>query len=280
MVITRILAWEEATNAGIPTVGVKVSCGLAGDERYNQLFNFTGSTPLGTSAGTGEAIHLVDSVIYRDQIPGETCLELFVRQADGSYRFKKEVTRTSVDSYKDPALSELFRRAHRYDGSGCLQAVDNVYNILAPAFEGKRVKDLTDITVVDRALLALELDQAVLRGQITEDASGTDQIDIMQRKGNIGMNAILSLSLALSRLVAHMQGKQLWQLLREDLVETMAKTISATRPGEERSWEEIRDGLTFDELREELQKVNADKPEGVTLFELLREALAIYQIDA
>jgi len=36
---------------------------LKGSKRYRKLLRFTGATPLGTSAGVDEAIHLVDSII-------------------------------------------------------------------------------------------------------------------------------------------------------------------------------------------------------------------------
>ena len=63
LVITDIIAYEEPTNAGIPTVGVEVHLGIEGSEEYRKILKFNGATPLGTSAGLDEAIHLVDSII-------------------------------------------------------------------------------------------------------------------------------------------------------------------------------------------------------------------------
>ena len=57
MKIADITAREEATNAGIPTVGVTV--------RLENGVTFGGATPLGTSAGTDEAIHLIDSTVEK-----------------------------------------------------------------------------------------------------------------------------------------------------------------------------------------------------------------------
>ncbi|RKZ29131.1 hypothetical protein DRQ36_09295, partial [bacterium] len=58
--IMDISAREEPTNAGIPTVGVTV--------RLENGLAFGGATPLGTSAGTDEALHLIDSVIEKSEI--------------------------------------------------------------------------------------------------------------------------------------------------------------------------------------------------------------------
>ena len=40
----------------------------------------------------------------------------------------------------------------------------------------------------------------------------------MQRKQNLGMNAILSISLALARGVAHVRGQDLYEFLREEML--------------------------------------------------------------
>ncbi len=64
--VERLRAREEPTNAGIPTVGVDVQLALPGaapESRVRLLFH--GATPLGTSSGTGEAVHLVDAVFER-----------------------------------------------------------------------------------------------------------------------------------------------------------------------------------------------------------------------
>jgi len=65
-IIERMRAFEEPTNAGIPTVGVKVEIGLPATAPGSRIhLSFRGATPLGTSAGTGEAVHLVDRLIER-----------------------------------------------------------------------------------------------------------------------------------------------------------------------------------------------------------------------
>ena len=40
----------------------------------------------------------------------------------------------------------------------------------------------------------------------------------MQRKQNLGMNAILSISLAMARGVAHVRGQELYEFLREEML--------------------------------------------------------------
>ena len=291
LAITSVIGWEEATNAGIPTVGVKVSFGIPGSERFRNFFSFTGSTPLGTSAGTGEAIHLVDSVIYRSQIPKEQHLSLFNQTEDGTYEFRKDVTTARVAELNDPQLSELYRRARRYAGKGCLNAAEHANTTLASIFEGQKVADLKGLVEIDRTLLKAELDVAIERGQIKADASKTETIDVMQRKGNLGMNAILSQSLSLGRLVSHMQGRELWDLLRGTIIDTMAKTIAANGgldildeeskakvTPQEPLWEALKAQLAFEDLAKGLQAVNRSKPQDVKLYELLREQLAVYDV--
>ena len=129
MTITGITAYEEATNAGIPTVGVKVTAGIAGDPRLEKILSFTGSTPLGTSAGTGEAIHLVDSMIFPSEVTKKHP-DLFKRTEDGTYRFAKDVTDERIAAKNDAELKQAWRRAGRYEGKGCLNAVDNAEGLL------------------------------------------------------------------------------------------------------------------------------------------------------
>ena len=64
--VERLRAREEPTNAGIPTVGVDVQLAVPGASPDSRVrMSFHGATPLGTSSGTGEAVHLVDGVFER-----------------------------------------------------------------------------------------------------------------------------------------------------------------------------------------------------------------------
>ncbi|MCJ7815731.1 MAG: hypothetical protein MUP31_06740, partial [Xanthomonadales bacterium] len=125
-------------------------------------------------------------------------------------------------------LVELFRRASRYGGKGCLYAVDNVHEFAAPLFEKKNLAgwNLLDI---DRALLNLELSTAKRRGKIAESAEPGDEIQVMQRKQNLGMNAVLSISLALARGVAHVRGQDLYEFLREELLMIIERLAAVHR---------------------------------------------------
>ena len=67
--VRKMRAYEEPTNAGIPTVGVTLEIAIP---TTGILLKFKGSTPLGTSAGTGEAIHLVDNVVEQAEQFGAT----------------------------------------------------------------------------------------------------------------------------------------------------------------------------------------------------------------
>jgi enolase len=203
--ILDIPAREEATNAGIPTVGVTVM--------LENGVSFRGATPLGTSAGTDEATHLVDSTIEKSPVT-DKYPELFsYNETLRTYKFKKEVTGDQVAAKNDPELSETWRRAQRYNGKGCLNAVDNVEKHLAPLFEGKAIAEVGTMVDVDRQMLELERKVAIERGKLTESAPAEEQITIMQRKANLGMNAILSASLALGRLIAAREGVELPHIL-------------------------------------------------------------------
>jgi enolase len=104
--------------------------------------------------------------------------------------------------------------ARRYGGKGVLNAVANVIEVVAPRFLGQKISALGSLGDIDRELLLMELDLAVKRGKIAADAPAEERIQIMQRKANLGMNAVLSLSLSLGRLVEARDGMELPEVLR------------------------------------------------------------------
>jgi enolase len=129
LVITDVIAYEEPTNAGIPTVGVEVHLGIEGSEEYRRILKFTGATPLGTSAGLDEAIHLVDSIIERSPVVDKH-RDLFSEQVDKTYKFKKELTTSDITQTNDQELFALWNMSQRYGGMGCKNAVKNVLNVI------------------------------------------------------------------------------------------------------------------------------------------------------
>ncbi|MBZ5567285.1 MAG: hypothetical protein LAN64_05470 [Acidobacteriia bacterium] len=206
MRIADIFAHEEPTNAGIPTVGVTVM--------LDNGMKFSAATPLGTSAGTDEAIHLVDSIIEANPLTRKYPNYFVYKESEKTYRFAPSVKAEMV-AKENAELAELWMRAKRYGGKGCLNAVANVIEVVAPRFLGQKISALGTLTDIDRELLLMELDLATKRGKINGSALAEDRIQIMQRKANLGMNAVLSLSLALGRLVAARDGKELPEVLRE-----------------------------------------------------------------
>jgi len=206
LVIADISAHEEPTNAGVPTVGVVVM--------LDNGMKFSAATPLGTSAGTDEAIHLVDSIIEANPLTRKFAKFFVFKEKEKTYRFADNVKADTLAG-ENPELADLWMRAKRYGGKGCLNAVANVKEVLAPRFLGQKISTLGTLTDIDRELLLLELDLAVKRGKIDRNASPDEKIAIMQRKANLGMNAVLSLSLALGRLVAAREGVELPEVLRE-----------------------------------------------------------------
>ncbi len=140
--------------------------------------SFEASVPVATSSGTAEAVHLIDG---------------------------------------DP---------YRYGGHGVLRAVHHFNTLVAPLFAGKRVDEIGDLVSVDRALLQVEReaaeetykaleangslpddpDEMVLAGALGPDLPQEKVERILQRKANIGMNAILPASVVLMRVLAAREG--------------------------------------------------------------------------
>ena len=206
VVIADISAHEEPTNAGIPTVGVVVM--------LDNGMKFTAATPLGTSAGTDEAIHLVDSIIEANPLTRRFPNHFVYREKEKTYRFVEGIKAETIIK-EDPELFDLWLRAKRYGGKGCLNAVANVTEVLASRFLGQKISALGTLVDIDRELLRMELELATKRGKIAADAPAEEKIRVMQRKANLGMNAVLSLSLALGRLIAARDGNELPDVLRQ-----------------------------------------------------------------
>jgi enolase len=206
LIISDISAHEEPTNAGIPTVGVVLM--------LDNGMKFSAATPLGVSAGTDEAIHLVDSIIEECPLTRKFSHYFVHKEKDKTYRFSPDVKGETITK-ESRELADLWIRAKRYGGKGCLNAVANVTEVVAPRFLGQKISSLGTLADIDRELLLMELDLATKRGKISPRASAEEKIQIMQRKANLGMNAVLSLSLALGRLIAARDGRELPEVLRE-----------------------------------------------------------------
>ena len=272
LAIEAVSGTEEATNAGIPSAAATLFLGKTGTIR------FKGSTPLGTSAGVDEAIHYVDSIIA----PGELTKkhpDVFTDTGDGTYRFKKELDYAAIKAKNDENLLNRWRLARRYEGKGCMEAVKHIETVLARAFTGRRLAQLGSLLDVDKELLRLEHDQAVAAGMLSEKASNEDKIKVMQRKGVLGMNAILSMSLALGRAIAASQGKELWQLIREMAGETMAKFAAANaKNGDKKDLAALKT-MDFEELKTQFIKTSQEAiKENKNIYELLREQLPVYPV--
>jgi enolase len=272
LAIETVSGTEEATNAGIPSAAATLFLGKTGTIR------FKGSTPLGTSAGVDEAIHYVDSIIA----PGELTKkhpDVFTDAGDGTYRFKKDLDYAAIKAKNDQNLLNRWRQARRYDGKGCMEAVKHIETVLAKAFTGRRLAKLGSLLDVDKELLRLEHDQAVAVGLLSDKASNEDKIKVMQRKGVLGMNAILSMSLALGRAIAASQGKELWQLIREMAGETMAKFAAANaKNGDKKDLAALKT-MDFEELKARFIKTSQEAiKENKNIYELLREQLPVYPV--
>ncbi len=270
LAIEEVTGTEEATNAGIPSAAATLFLGRTGTLR------FKGSTPLGTSAGGDEAIHYVDSIVMPGDITKRHA-DMFQEAGDGTYRFKKGLDLAQIRGKNDGELEALWKKTRRYDGKGCMDAVAHIETILAKAFRGRRLGDLGSLLDIDRELLRLEVSEARSLGMLGDDAPKDRVIHAMQRKGVLGMNAILSLSLALGRAIAARDGKELWQLIREMAGETMAGFV-VSNGGNGRDLESVR-AMDFDDLKAEFAKAAEPIIAGDrNVYELLREQLPVYEI--
>ena len=271
LAVEAVSGTEEATNAGIPSAAATLFLGKTG------IIRFKGSTPLGTSAGEDEAIHYVDSIIE----PSETTkkyADLFKAAGDGTFRFKKDVKADDIRAKNDEKLTALWRKSRRYDGMGCMDAVNHIEGVLAKAFIGRKLANLGSVLEIDKQLLGLELEQAILAGRISKNAPTEERIHTMQRKGILGMNAILSMSLALGRAVAAANGRELWQLLRDIASETMAKFVDANAKGGKKSLADLKT-TDFDELKTIFRSTaEAAIKDGKNIYELLREQMPVYPV--
>ncbi|MBI4845657.1 MAG: hypothetical protein HY810_04185 [Candidatus Omnitrophica bacterium] len=291
--ITNMLAVEEPTNAGIPTVGVTINAGF---KNYPDLLTGEGATPLGTSAGSNEAIHLVDSMIEYseygkliDQYP-----DLFKEHKlfKRVYNFAKDVDPDKINKQNNSELKTLWERAGRYAGKGTLNASDNAQTLIAEHLIGKSLADF-DLLDVDRFLLDLEKETAKKRGKLDAGASAEELIKVMQRKQNLGMNAILSTSIAMGEIIAKFQNKELWQILEEefDYMVAMAMLESGVIDVDKEfpelagkddaakvKW--LVENLFFEDLLGYLQKINDNFVEqNRPLYELLRKVTRIYSYE-
>jgi enolase len=268
LAIEAVSGTEEATNAGIPSAAATLFLGRTG------IIRFKGSTPLGTSAGVDEAVHYVDSIIRPNELTRKYP-ELFKDAGDGTLRFKKDVDFAHVQTKNDSSLVALWKKTRRYDGKGCMDAVEHIEKIIAKAFTGKKLAQFGTVLETDRELLKLEFEEAVKAGVISANASAEDKVAIMQRKGVLGMNAILSMSLALGRAIAARDGKELWQLIREMAAETMVKFVAANAKGGKDLATLKR--LGFEELQTEFRKTaQAAIKDQRTIYKSLREQLKVY----
>jgi hypothetical protein len=271
LAIEAVSGTEEATNAGIPSAAATLFLGKTG------IIRFKGSTPLGQSAGVDEAVHYIDSIIRPNELTRKYP-EMFKDAGDGTLRFKKDVTFAQVQAKSDNALVALWKKTRRYDGKGCMDAVEHIEKILAKAFTGRKLSQLGTVLETDRELLKLEFEEAVKAGVVSANASAGEKVKIMQRKGVLGMNAILSMSLALGRAIAARDGKELWQLIRAMASETMAKFVAANAEGGKKDVAALNT-MDFEQLKVEFRKASEQAiKKNKTIYELLRQQLPAYPV--
>ena len=116
---------------------------------------------MGTSAGSDEAIHLIDSIIEAGPLTRKYPQYFKFNEKEKTYRFTDEAKKSVPKEGGE--LAELWIRSKRYGGKGCLNAVDNVTQVVAPRFLGQKISSLGSLADIDRELLALG------RGRVRDD---------------------------------------------------------------------------------------------------------------
>jgi hypothetical protein len=200
--------------------------------------------------------------------------ELFEYEEKGEvYRFRSGVTVKEVKGRGDEELQRVWELAQRYEGKGVRRAGENVEKVLGRKFVGRKVGEMSGLLEIDRMLLGEELRVAVERGKDVGD-----KVKVMQRKGSLGMNAVLAMSLALGRMKAAGEGKELYELIREQMMEGMARVVGEARGI---SWEEAKEVWTYDELVEEYRAAAGELiQKGEKLHKVIRRHLPVYDVAA
>jgi len=276
--ITSVKAREENTNSGNPTVKVTITFGIRGSATHFNIISGEGAAPLGISTGAQEAIHFIDSMLAKKDIE-DVPRELFDKQNDALYKFKQGITQADIDKAAIPELSKLWWKVNRYTGGkGNLTAAKHVEDYLEDLFVGKKLSDLGDIITVDSILLQAELKESmdIYRNQ--------NPIQLMQRKAAIGMNAILSTSVAMMRLLAKIKGKDQWELIRETVNKIILKTINAVKEKIPQAYQNQIPNVSHDSIFEELtealriaEKLRKKHLPNIPLYEFAREQTKIYE---
>lgn len=136
---------------------------------------------------TISSIHALEILDSR----GKPTIRAFVHLDDGSYYQSSVPSGASTGKYEAVELRDGDEKRHL--GQGTLQAVKNVNDVIAPKLVGMDPLKQRDI---DSLMVGLD---------------GTDN------KGNLGANAILSVSMAVARAAAATQKQKLWEYLHDTM---------------------------------------------------------------
>lgn len=157
--------------------------------RHAQRFANTSQRTFSTTYITAiKAREIIDS-------RGNPTVEADVHISDGTFYRAAVPSGASTGVYE--ALELRDKDKNRYNGKGCLHAVDNIHKHIEPALMGL---DVTKQEKIDRLMV--------------EQVDGT-QNEWGWCKQKIGANAILAVSLAIARAGAHSKGVPLYKHLAE-----------------------------------------------------------------
>ncbi|MBP9691032.1 phosphopyruvate hydratase, partial [Candidatus Woesebacteria bacterium] len=129
-----------------------------------------------------KAIEILDS-------RGKPTVRTFVTLSDGSIHQASVPSGASTGAHEAVELRDNDPRRHA--GQGVLKAVEHVNTEIKTAIVGM---DISDLKAIDAKMI---------------------EIDGTENKGNLGANAILSVSMAAVRAAASVEKKPLWKFINE-----------------------------------------------------------------
>ena len=93
----------------------------------------------------------MDSIIEANPLTRKYPNYFVFNEKEKTYRFARNLKADTI-AKENSELADLWMRTKRYGGKGCLNAVDNVTQVIAPRFLGQKISALGTLADIDREL--------------------------------------------------------------------------------------------------------------------------------
>jgi enolase len=235
--IASITPQEIFVNSGTPTVRVTI--------RLSDGSAFSGACPIGTSAGTTEAVHGLD---YRtDEFKSKGCLTAL----EHAREIAQVLTGKSIWSESVANIRDIDRSFSQME--------------LAKLKESAELQDMIDNALKSARAQGLKRPEAHIRKDVI--------ITSQKRKRKLWMNAILPASIACLRMLGFRDGKYTWQIFREEI-----HKIILSRLPKYAARDKIRQDIHkfIDKSRNDLKNDKVDTTKTIETIESLHKRIADY----